>query len=162
MGWFENQTVNSGDASAPLTADAARQKAEALIRSGRLTCSEAVFSVVNEWLGYPLPAETVRLASGFSEGIGSCGCVCGALSGGVMALGLVFGRSQPGAQMHNMSQSAKKLHKQFMERQSAVCCRILNSGGPLSFLKKSSRCVTMTGEVTADVIDLISEYRHSH
>jgi hypothetical protein len=43
----------------------ARRRAEELYRSGQFLCSEAVFLVANEFLGYPVPNEIVRLASGF-------------------------------------------------------------------------------------------------
>ncbi|MCE5190569.1 MAG: C-GCAxxG-C-C family protein [Actinomycetia bacterium] len=36
-----------------------------------------------------MPPEAIKLASGFPVGIGTGGCTCGALSGGVMVLGLV-------------------------------------------------------------------------
>ena len=56
----------SGDSAAQL----ARLKAEEYYRSGQFLCSEAVFLVANEYLGRPLPDETVKLASGFPVGIG--------------------------------------------------------------------------------------------
>ncbi|WP_245547365.1 C-GCAxxG-C-C family protein [Halobacteroides halobius] len=40
-----------------------------------------------------MPPEMVKLASGFSIGIGKSKCLCGAVSGGVMALGLNYGRT---------------------------------------------------------------------
>ena len=55
-----------------------KQKAEELYRSGDYLCSEAVFTVVNEYLGQPLPPEAVRITSGFPVGIGHAGCTCGA------------------------------------------------------------------------------------
>lgn len=49
--------------------------------------------VLNEGLRGGLQAEfAVRLASGFGEGIGKTGCMCGAFSGAVMGLGLFLGR----------------------------------------------------------------------
>jgi hypothetical protein len=72
----------------------AKTRAEDLYRSGQFLCSEAVLLVANEYLGKPMPDDVVRLASGFPVGIGLSGCVCGAISGGVMALGLKI-RAQP-------------------------------------------------------------------
>ena len=34
------------------------------------------------------------MASGFPVGIGGSGCTCGAIAGGIMALGMVFGRKR--------------------------------------------------------------------
>ncbi len=36
-----------------------------------------------------------RIATGFGGGVGRCGEICGALSGGIMALSLRFGRTNP-------------------------------------------------------------------
>ena len=55
-------------------------------------CSEAVLMALSECLG--VSSEIIpRIATGFGAGIGRKGEVCGALSGGVMGLGLRFGRS---------------------------------------------------------------------
>jgi C_GCAxxG_C_C family probable redox protein len=57
-----------------------------------LLCSEAVLMALSECLG--VSSEIIpRIATGFGAGIGREGEVCGALSGGVMGLGLRFGRS---------------------------------------------------------------------
>lgn len=61
-----------------------KERAEALYREGDYLCSEAVFTVVNDYLGRPMPPEAVRMASGVPVGMGTAGCACGALSGGVM------------------------------------------------------------------------------
>src|SRR5512139_34857 len=103
----------------------ARHKAEEFYRSGQFLCSEAVFLVANEYLGHPAPDEMVRLASGFPVGMGLAGCSCGALTGGVMALGLKYGRSEPGAAAPGMFEAAKELHDRFKARRRMVCCRAL-------------------------------------
>ena len=55
-------------------------------------CGESVVKAINEIAGEPLPAEVMRMASGFCEGLGGSRCVCGALAGGVMATGILSGR----------------------------------------------------------------------
>lgn len=62
----------------------AKERAERLYRDGDYLCSEAVFTVINDHLGRPLPRETVKIASGFPVGMGTAGCACGALTGGIM------------------------------------------------------------------------------
>jgi C_GCAxxG_C_C family probable redox protein len=55
-------------------------------------CSESVLLAISEWLG--VRSELIpRIASGFGGGIGGSGSVCGAVSGGVIALGIKFGRA---------------------------------------------------------------------
>ena len=41
-----------------------------------------------------VPYETIRMASGMAIGVGKSGCICGALNGGVLAIGMFFGRSE--------------------------------------------------------------------
>ena len=58
----------------------------------KFLCSEAVLMALSRCLG--VSSEIIpRIATGFGAGIGREGEVCGALSGGVMGLGLRFGRS---------------------------------------------------------------------
>ena len=54
-------------------------------------CSEAVLMAIGDLLGFKSEA-IPRIATGFGAGMGRRGEVCGAASGGVMGLGLRFGR----------------------------------------------------------------------
>lgn len=135
--------------------DIARQKAEELYRTGQFLCSEAVFVVANEFLGRPVPNEMVRLASGFPVGMGRAGCSCGALTGGVMALGLKYGRSSAGAQEPGMFEVAQELHDRFRARRRVACCRILTRPFEMGSPDHIRQCTTITGEVAADVIELL-------
>jgi C_GCAxxG_C_C family probable redox protein len=59
-------------------------------------CAERVFLAVYDFLGSDIPAEAVAMLSGFGGGIGGTrDNVCGAISGGVAAIGLVHGRRNP-------------------------------------------------------------------
>lgn len=138
-----------------LTKDTAKEKAEQHYNSG-LYCSEAVFLVANEYLGYPVPNNMVRLASGFGVGMGMAGCSCGALTGGVMALGLKFGRDAAGMEMPGMFDAAKELHDRFQARRTHVCCRLLIKNFAFGSAEHLDQCRKITGEVAADVIELLS------
>ncbi|MGE5507001.1 MAG: C-GCAxxG-C-C family (seleno)protein [Chitinophagales bacterium] len=139
-----------------VAAEAARHKAEQMYADGRFFCSEAVFLVANEYLGHPVPDEMVRLASGFPVGIGTSGCTCGAIAGGVMALGLRYGRTEAGAPMPGMLEAAKELHDRFKSRRKSTCCRVLTKGMTLGSPEHLRHCVGITGEVAADVIELLA------
>ena len=73
-----------------------RKIAEEYYRSGQYYCSEAIVKTINEEFRLGYPDDIVKVASGFPIGIGGAGCSCGAVTGGVMAIGMVFGRSAPG------------------------------------------------------------------
>lgn len=130
----------------------ARERAESLYRDGDYLCSEAVFTVVNDYLGRPIPPEAVTLASGFPVGMGTAGCACGALSGGIMALGIKFGRTQPRAEMPEMFKVSKELHDEFKKKFRSTCCRTLikkfEFGGP----EHLTQCVYITGQVAEMVM----------
>jgi len=57
-------------------------------------CAQSVLSTMFEyWNG---KNELIpKIATAFGGGIGRCGSVCGALTGGVMALGIKYGTNEP-------------------------------------------------------------------
>lgn len=111
--------------------------------------------VANEYLGGPMPDEMVRLASGFPVGMGMAGCVCGALSGGIMALGLKLGRSTPGTETPGLFAASKELHDRFTARRNSSCCRVLIRNLDFGSPRHLDQCATITGEVAADVIEIL-------
>ena len=133
----------------------ARERAESLYRDGDYLCSEAIFTVVNDLLGRPVPAEAVKLASGFPVGMGTAGCACGALSGGVMALGLKFGRTAPGAEMPDMFKVSKELHDEFKKNFRSTCCRVLIKKFEFGGEEHMKQCVYITGQVAEMVMKKI-------
>src|SRR5512139_369648 len=137
-------------------AESAREEAEELYRTGQFLCSEAVFLVANKYLGRPVPDDMVRMASGFPVGMGLAGCSCGALTGGIMALGLKYGRSTPAAKTPGMFAASKELHDRFKARRRCVCCRALIRRFKLGSPEHLEQCITITGEVAADVIELLA------
>ena len=134
----------------------ARKRAEKLYKSGKFLCSEAVFTVVNDHLGRPADPGMVRMASGFPVGIGMSGCLCGAVAGGVMALGLKYGREEAGEKMQDdMFPMSAELHDRFQKRNCSTCCRKLIKNLEFGSRDHVRQCIRLTGEVAADVVDLI-------
>jgi len=134
----------------------AQHQAEEMYRTGQFLCSEAVPVVANEYLGKPMPDEVVKLASGFPVGLGFAGCVCGGLVGGVMALGLKYGRTEPGSPTPGMFEASKELHDRFKSQRGSTCCRVLIRKFQLGSPEHIQQCIQITGEVAADVIDILS------
>lgn len=133
-----------------MDAPSLRRQAEELYRSGKFLCSEAIFYTFNEALGYPMPREAVRLASGFPVGMGAMGvggCACGALTGGLMVLGMVYGRSNPGDEAPLVLGKAKELHDWFKEQKRSTCCRVLIHGLEFGSPEHVDQCVSFTGDV---------------
>jgi C_GCAxxG_C_C family probable redox protein len=130
-----------------------KDQAEELYRSGDYLCSEAVFTVINDYLGQPLPPEAVRVTSGFPVGIGFAGCTCGALSGAIIALGLKYGRKGPRQDNEKVLALSKELHDDFKKRFGSTCCRVLIRNYTFGSPEHLEHCVRVTGEATAMVLN---------
>lgn len=125
---------------------------------GQFVCSEAVLYTIHRILGTPLPVEIVKLASGFAGGIGKSGYVCGALTGGVMALGLAFGRSEAGVGCPKLTPATKELLKWFNQEFGSSCCAVLTKKRRAFGVKEPNRCGVITGETAARTMELILKY----
>jgi len=130
-----------------------KKKAEELYSSGDYLCSEAVFTVINDYLGQPLPLEAVRIASGFPVGIGHAGCACGALTGAIMALGLKYGRTAPRQDNQKIIALSNQLHDQFKEQFGSTCCRVLIKDFRFGSHEHMEHCIRVTGEATKMVLE---------
>lgn len=73
------------------TIERVRQRARKNFSLG-YNCSECVFEALLAELDLGLPAEAIRLATGFGGGVGLYGGTCGAIAGAVLAVGAVHGR----------------------------------------------------------------------
>ena len=133
-----------------------RKIAEEYYRSGQFYCSEATVKTFNEELGLGYPEEIIRLASGFPLGIGGAGCSCGAVTGGVMAIGMVFGRTNPRDPCVERCLSlSRELHDRFVNRHGCACCRSLIRGMILKSPEHMRQCVALTGEIAEETAKII-------
>lgn len=131
--------------------------AENHYRSGQWLCSEAIVMVINDIVENPLPPQVVKLASGFPVGIGAAGCSCGALTGGVMALGLAYGRTEPGEDNAKILRLSKELHDWFIEKYGSTCCRVLVKKVEFGGAAHMDQCTGITGAVAEFVAHQIEK-----
>jgi C_GCAxxG_C_C family probable redox protein len=130
--------------------------AEEYYRSGQFYCSEAIVKTVNDVFGLGYPERVIRMASGFPIGIGGAGCACGAVTGGVMAIGMIFGREKPGdPSIDRCLGLARELHMLFSGRHGCLCCRTLTHGMKLKSPEHIAQCVAFTGEVAEETAKII-------
>ena len=142
-----------------ITAEQARRRAQELYLQEMYSCSEAVFAAMNEYLGDPLPKEFVRLATGFRGGMGGSGGLCGALSGGVMALGLALGNETPGGPTEELSEVVRMLRARFIARRGCSCCRDLTArfedhDDP----RRREFCAKIVTGVVGDAIEILEDW----
>lgn len=101
------------------------REARTLFEQG-YNCAQSVFGAFAEECG--LDRETaVRLASPFGGGIGRMREVCGAVSGMMMAAGLLCGYSDPKAfdEKKRTYGTARELARRFQEENGSIVCREL-------------------------------------
>lgn len=104
--------------------EAVARRARELFLISRFNCAESVLLANMERLGVEgdwLP----KVASGFGGGIARTGQVCGALTGAVMALGCVMGRSTPDDSFDDLYGVVGELVDDFTSEFGTTSCRML-------------------------------------
>ena len=122
-------------------AERCQLEAEALYRSGKYHCAEAVVEVIRKHFSSNTPQAVVGTVSGFGGGSGT-GCVCGAVSGGTVALGLVLQDKKQTAHL------TRELHAWFKEKYSATCCKTIRQ-------THKGACPVLTGEVAGKIAEML-------
>lgn len=146
--------LNKENNSAEELIEETRKTAEGYFRRGEFFCSEAVVTTINNALGQPFDPAIVKMASGFPVGIGKSGCLCGAVSGGVMALGLAYGREEPNEDMPQSFPNNAALHDYIIEKYGSTCCRALTAEfDDFASKERAEHCIQITGEVAAWIME---------
>jgi C_GCAxxG_C_C family probable redox protein len=102
-------------------------RAAVLFATRQLWCAPALLVAVNRGLKGELSDDlAIRLSAGLGEGLGGSGCLCGSISGAVMALGLFLGNGRLSPSGDRLVLAASRtLHHLFKERYGSTCCRVL-------------------------------------
>lgn len=133
----------------------ARNKAGNYFKEG-YNCAEAVFLTFRELLAPEMDPSMVKLMTGFGGGIGQSGCMCGALSGAIVALNMIKGRTSNLDSREEAYQYAKEFSEKFTEKYNVTCCRALN---PYPFETKEhlTNCLKITGNTSKMLMEFIDE-----
>lgn len=129
---------------------AIQKSAEDNFRGG-FYCCEALMQTIVDELDIDAPKEVIACSSGMAVGVGKSGCLCGALNGGVLALGMLFGRTEPTGPQDPRSvkclQLANELHDWFKENngKNAICCRVLTKEFDKGRGEHKAQCIYYTG-----------------
>ena len=140
-----------------------RKSAEALFASG-LYCAESVVLALAKANGIEsnlLPRMATAFCSGMSR---TCG-TCGAVSGAVMGISLVLGRSEPGVPVDRSYAATQKLIRIFeqefgsRECSSLLGCDLGTPEGQNAFQQRGlgERCARLTGRAAEIAARLIEE-----
>jgi len=140
---------------------------QAVIRSKELFdngfgCAEAVLIAVSEHR--QIRSELIpRIASGLCGGFGKTNGMCGAMSGGVLALSLVYGRDDTNQPKDILNEKIQKFVEFFRNKFGSINCTDL-TGCDLSkpdglqkfeAMNLHTKCLDFVVEATRKVISLI-------
>jgi C_GCAxxG_C_C family probable redox protein len=120
-----------------------KQRAEELYGEG-YACAESIVKAAAE-KGH-IPAEFVKLSSGYARGMSS-GCLCGALAGAQLVIGAQFGRSSSDEDLAQCAIRSKQLIDEFKGKYKLTCCRGLGGKLPPDAPERKELCARIVGDV---------------
>ena len=97
--------------------------------------------------------EIVSIATSFSGGMGS-GCLCGAVAGAQMIIGLLHGKTKD----NNARALAKEFYKRFSEKYKVTCCKILTKDfKDFHSKERKEHCANMVFECSKILDEILEE-----
>ena len=136
------------------------EDAENLFRGG-FFCCEAVVAAIRDNFELDIPKEVIGMASGMAVGAGRSGCMCGAVNGGILALGLFFGRCEQNGpkdpKVVKCMELTHELHEWFKEASGkhSVCCRVLTKEFDMGKGEHKEQCIRFTGLCAGKVAQIV-------
>lgn len=125
--------------------------------SGRFHCAEAVASGVLKAMGRESD-EVLAQATAFGGGYGRTHCeACGALSGGLIAIGHLHGRRNPGTNWDLPAKLAAELRHEFVMDFGTTCCATLRER--FGSEAQTEECGKIVQKTAATLIRLLCENR---
>ena len=111
-------------------------------------CAESVMKAVLALNGSGGEAPAIRAASGLCGGIGRCKQdLCGALSGGVLALGMLYGRDEGDGDIEKLCALSREFRDGFINKFGSTNC-----GELISIIEKNPKlenCRALSAETAA-------------
>jgi len=141
----------------------ASQRSLELFKSGYF-CAESVLMAIAENQG--IQSDLIpKIATGFCSGISRTGGMCGAVSGAIMGINLVAGRSSPSESIEFSYTLTQKMISLFEKQYGSVNCRQLigcdlaTEAGQRTFLENNlmERCHQYAVDATRMALSLMPE-----
>lgn len=134
------------NSSVDAIAQAANRQAAALFTNRKLLCAEAILVAINASFGSPLSeAQAVGMAAGLTAGLGDRGCLCGAVAGACVAIGIVCARGEHAPTRAAVRSEAAAIHEAFTGRHKSACCRVLTRKVKDDPAAHGAQCAILTG-----------------
>ena len=128
---------------------------------GGFYCCEALVNTIIDDFQIDIPKDVIDMVSGMAVGAGKSGCMCGALNGAIMALGMFFGRHEPNGPKDPDSVKCMalthELHDWFKvaTAKNAICCRILTKGFEMAEGEHKAQCHAFTGLAAGKLAEIL-------
>ncbi|PLX69783.1 MAG: hypothetical protein C0603_02285 [Denitrovibrio sp.] len=133
------------------------QEAVTLFKSG-YHCSEAVLLAFEKYTNKKYSDDVKRGMSAFVRGVGSSGCICGALASGVFILSTLGGRLSTDESTSHLEKVIKTLHDDFKKEFSSACCRVITRNSAKIFgIGKYNTCHKTVDFVAMRIIELAKQ-----
>ena len=145
---------------------AVQRAAEKNFKSGYYCC-EALMCTIRDEFKLDVPKEVIAMSSGMAVGAGKSGCVCGAFNGGLLALGMFFGRTEQDGPTNPKSvkcmELVHELHDWFKKAngKNAICCRVLTKEFNMGQGEHKEQCIFFTGLCAWKVAQIVCRERES-
>ena len=139
MTWFKKKELSTEELN---LVEQCRREAEELYRSGTHHCAEAVLESIRRRFTPELPEAVVQSVSGFGGGSGS-GCLCGAISGGTVGLGLALKDDKKA-----ITHMTRELHIWFKEQYGVTCCKTIRQ-------THKGACPRLTGQGAGKIAEML-------
>lgn len=121
-------------------------------------CAQSVILAASQTLKVDVPREVITGASSFSGGIGYSGCVCGALVGGSMFIGIISANHEKARKNKKTLSLSGKLHNAFMSNFGTTYCRELLNGRSFKDKESKQKCRDITVKTAGILVDLLNDY----
>ena len=153
----------------PAIIEKTKKRAREIFSTQRANCAESVFRTIFELVDSDFPPEVYTLLTPLGGGIATRGETCGALTGGVIALGLFHSRSQREQDALESNRTGlwqaykfyNQLPQRFDERFGSTQCWDLTRDFTYGTEECKLNCLKITEETAGMVAALILESREN-
>lgn len=118
-------------------------------------CSEAVLKSFESLSGYKFPDMLQKGMTVFGEGLGTTGCVCGAINSAVFIMSMFAGRLDAEDSPKYVQKLSEEMIKEFTEKNSSTCCRVITKkAGKLFGIGKYRHCPEITAYCASKLVEV--------
>ncbi len=149
-----------------------KEYAKANYTSKDTSCAEAVMRALLDFYNIEHSEKDIHLAAAFGGGVGSSGCVCGTISGALIAFSYILDLEKLDVEKFDLSEEDKKkwknapaskylaslLYQEFKKEHHVTCCKIITHKHAGKPKERKEFCTFLTEEVSVWAAQIIDKY----